>query len=186
MLAPGQTSRNSQAAIGRCVEEAKAQGNNSARLASTTAAAGEATFPVTAAGCSTKLVFYVGLQKSGTTSLHDYAAALGYEAVKLPTKVINEGVLRPPAQHGLDGGERGALGEEGASTCGLWSYDGWSRTPVHSSGTRLALKLSGGLERRGTPPPGDHAVPVPIRLLCRRRGRTDKNLCRFFGLPGIS
>ena len=44
---------------------------------------------------------------------------------------------------------------------------GWSETPVNSSGTRLTLTLDGGLE--GPPPPGDGAVPVPIRLLCRRR-----------------
>ena len=82
VLLPRHTSRNTQAAMGRCAEETKARGNN----LSTSAADGEVTFPVTAAGCSTRLVFYVGLQKSGTTSFHDYAAALGYEAVKLPTR----------------------------------------------------------------------------------------------------
>ena len=74
--------------------------------------------------------------------------------------------------HSLGIRDQGKPGEPGHRNIGRGSCrsalaDGVERTPVNSSGTRLTLALGGGLE--GPHPPGNHAVPVPIRLLSRRR-----------------
>ena len=50
----------------------------------------------------------------------------------------------------------------GRGSCRSAGADGVG-TPVHSSGTRLTLAPQAAAQ--GTPPPGHHDVPVPIRLL---------------------
>ena len=69
-----------------------------------------------------------------------------------------------------DQGKSGKPGHRsiGRGSCRSARADGVERRSTNSSGTRLTLTLS-GRRPRGTPPPGDHAVPVPIRLLSRRR-----------------